>query len=150
AWRSTPPPCWADMALSTRTPIALLPVRIETRFFELAGELELRVRLYADQIHVDSHELGLTGDEKLARVAWQSSARDLPAWRALVSRVGVRRAAYLASDAGAADAGDRPSSWSRAPAASLLPDRWTVVVDLPDGSQVRTTIDHVAQQLALG
>ena len=46
-------------------PLVLLPVRLETRFFTLAdGSTELRVRVFPDKIHLDSHEPELTADEQ--------------------------------------------------------------------------------------
>ena len=38
-------------------PLALFPVRLETRFFPKPnGGSGLRVRVYPDRIHIDSHE----------------------------------------------------------------------------------------------
>ena len=46
-------------------PLVLLPIRLETRFFMLpAGGAELRVRVFPDKIHLDSHEIDLTADEQ--------------------------------------------------------------------------------------
>ena len=45
-------------------PLLLLPVRLETRFFRKPNnKWELRVRVYPDDIHVDSHEPELTSSE---------------------------------------------------------------------------------------
>ena len=45
-------------------PVVLFPVRLETRFFPQAdGSSELRVRVYPDRVHIDSHEPELTADE---------------------------------------------------------------------------------------
>ena len=42
-------------------PAVLFPVRLETRFFPQAdGSSELRVRVYPDKVHIDSHEPELT------------------------------------------------------------------------------------------
>ena len=49
-------------AIAGNVPIALLPLRIETRFFNNATEL--RVRVFPDQVHVDAHEPELTSAER--------------------------------------------------------------------------------------
>ncbi|WP_254861507.1 hypothetical protein [Halovivax gelatinilyticus] len=47
-------------------PALLLPVRLETRFVEPSDPDELRIRVYPDQIHVDSHEPELIDEEVTA------------------------------------------------------------------------------------
>ena len=81
-------------------PLVLLPVRLETRFFTLAnGSTELRVRIYPDKIHLDSHEPELTTDEQSwGQHYWQqdwlagsdSGARS-DAWRQIADRFGTAR-----------------------------------------------------------
>ena len=66
---STAPPVLpqlnAELASSER-PLALLPVRLETRFFTNAdGSRELRVRVYPDKVHICAHDPALSADEKL-------------------------------------------------------------------------------------
>ena len=55
---------WQCSFRSTGQPLVLFPVRLETRFFPLPdGSSELRVRVYPDKVHLDSHEPKLTADE---------------------------------------------------------------------------------------
>ena len=89
-------------------PLVLLPVRLETRFFEQAGGgAELRVRVYHDTIHLDSHESDLLNVEQTAGMAnWDAEWRagndsvartaSLPtAWSRLADQFGAERAAFI-------------------------------------------------------
>ena len=90
-------------AIAGTVPIALLPVRIETRFFNSATEL--RVRIFPDQVHVDAHEPELTATERDAGMAyWKGRfaspdprTRSSSPWETLAASVGPARAAWIAT-----------------------------------------------------
>lgn len=94
-------------SVGTEVPLLLLPVRLETRFEYGEGRDKpqaLRIRIYPDDIHVDSHETNLSVDEQVwgrtfvamyERAA--SDAERLGAWRLLSDRFGARRAAWIAA-----------------------------------------------------
>ena len=139
-------------AIAGNVPIALLPVRVETRFFNSATEL--RVRIFPDQIHVDAHEPELTVGERDAGIAyWQArfaapdpATRSSSPWAVLVGNVGAARAAWIAralTPTNVAQLGQpvaptfpattpRTAEWSRAARAAALPERW-VVIGVRDG-----------------
>ncbi|MCM2393265.1 hypothetical protein [Streptomyces albipurpureus] len=93
-------PAWT---LSLSYPLALLPVRLETRFAGPAHE-RLLIRIFPDVLHVDSHEGELTPDEEQAgRDYWLAlwrAAGDTPreegAWARLVALTGATRAGWVA------------------------------------------------------
>jgi hypothetical protein len=142
-------------AIAGAVPIALLPVRIETRFFNSATEL--RVRIFPDQIHVDSHEPELTAGERDAGMAyWRArfaapdpGTRASSPWAALVASVGAARAAWIGQALTPTNLGQlgqpvaplfpatapRPAEWSRAARAVALPERW-VVIGMRDGREI--------------
>src|SRR5262245_3042385 len=82
------------LSLGPARPVVLFPVRLETRFFTLAGGSELRVRVYPDAVHIDTHEPELTADELTwGRHFWEQTwraandgERGKAAWRQLVDR----------------------------------------------------------------
>lgn len=93
--------------LSDRTPILLLPLRLETRFkaaAELGGERdELWVRVYPDDVSVDVFEDTVSEDEaQRARTYWADvwraggvEADERGAWRVLVSGQGSGRSHWV-------------------------------------------------------
>lgn len=93
-------------ALSSDFPVALLPVRLETRYFGVVNHPhpELRVRIYPDDIHVDAHEPELTADElSWGQAFWLRTWRagdDEPrarnVWGTLIDQAGPNRAAWVA------------------------------------------------------
>ncbi|HYW89177.1 MAG TPA: hypothetical protein VFB50_15495, partial [Chloroflexota bacterium] len=59
-------------ALDQQIPIVLLPVRLETKFRPVAGGADLLIRVYPDDVHVDTHEPDLTADEAVwGRTYWE-------------------------------------------------------------------------------
>jgi hypothetical protein len=114
------------MTLDAHYPVALLPVRLETRF---DGPL-LRVRIYPDEIFADTHEPGLTPEERADGKAYVEAMQaggtaEQDAWARLVARWGAPRAAFVARAAVAGSTESRAESWTRA-AQATLPEHWTV------------------------
>ena len=100
-----------EMGLKSAGPIVLLPVRIETRFVGASRRVRpqeqfaLLVRIFPDQIAIDSHDPSLTKNEWVQAVRywgtmWKLRPTDVneqrAAWSELASAFGPRRAAYVA------------------------------------------------------
>jgi hypothetical protein len=123
-------------------PVLLLPVRLEAVYFDNDGGPELRVRVYPDDVHVDSHEPALTEGERQAgvaywRAAWaagEDATRRQAAWQALVGASGSTRASWVRESLTPLNAppGEpqfpqveiRPEAWTRAAQTQLLPDHF--------------------------
>lgn len=133
--------------LTDRIPVLAFPVRLETRF---VGQ-ELLVRIYPDQLVVETHEHELTHSEVLAGRSFrercaavgdnQTTRRD--AWRQLAGDFGALRASWIVRQLPMYDQYTTESdlarladdAWTVAPTVRLLPDRFLVTVyktkDLP-------------------
>ncbi|EKU99427.1 hypothetical protein Lepto7375DRAFT_1469 [Leptolyngbya sp. PCC 7375] len=144
-------------ALTGDCPIALFPVRLETRFIVESGRRELRVRIFPEELHVDTHEEALTNEELtwgqayLERTADANEERDKAvAWAELADRFGAPRAAWIVrSLTQETTPSQRASSWTRAPYTELMPDRWLIVgYDEKRDQQVR--VNAIEQFRTLG
>ena len=134
----------ASTGAATTCPVAMLPVRIETRTRQPAtGGTEFRIRVYVDDIHVNAHDPRLTADE----AQWSAHVKTLTAggtplpaaeWAQLAARFGPTRAAYLLHPD--PSAGSRPGPWNQAATAAALPDRWLAVAYGPEGTVIGSAL----------
>lgn len=135
--------------LDALLPIALLPLRLETRF---AGS-ELWVRVYPDEIFADSHEPELTAAEAaLGATFWAAAPEARPdAWRQLLGATKAPHAAWIvqATDPAGPVPSLRATSWTRAVEARLLPDRFLAIAYRNDAEVARTVGRPIAEPLAL-
>ena len=63
-------------SVSTRQPLILFPVRLETRFVSKGdgGGVDFLIRVYPDDIHIDAHEPELSEEEeRWGRQFWQNT-----------------------------------------------------------------------------
>jgi hypothetical protein len=164
-------------ALSAKQPVALLPVRLEARFFNNAFDnaRELRLRFYPDQVHVDAHEPRLTAAERDAGIAyWQArcttpnpAQRSESPWLLIAGLLGAPRAAWvvqsltpsnLPAGFGPASAAFVPvfpatplqdAAWSSAACAAALPKRWLAVGSRDGGTIFRKWTTPIVTPLDL-
>jgi hypothetical protein len=93
-------------SMNSKVPLALLPVRLETRFATRAGGSgkDLLIRIYPDDVHQDTHEPELTNDEidwgkhfwKNYEEATANRNAQLQVWSQLAGHFGPARAAWIA------------------------------------------------------
>ena len=130
--------------LAADVPVALLPVRIESRFLPAtASPTHLWVRIYPDDLHVDLHEPALTDSEVgAAEHYWaaRAGANDDEtvidaAWTQLAERFEPARAEWIVriTQPGADgvprldDIARKDGPWTRAAVARALPDRFVAL-----------------------
>ena len=109
--------------LGDRTPILLMPLRLETRFKDVsvpsapASAHELWVRIYPDDCWIDTFDPTLAEDEiRSVRTYWldlwqagKIPAQEQAAWRVLVGKHGSGRAAWLADQFQPMNLAERPA-----------------------------------------
>lgn len=139
---------WFAVPPRGEVPIAFLPVRIETRFGKAAdGTPQLWVRVFPDDIHVDSLEPALTAAESAARTAFLANPT-ASAWTGLAQQFGPERAAWIAS-AAAGTSGSKASDWTQPGTTAMLPDRFIVCAYDDQGNVTRVAGTNIADGLAL-
>lgn len=162
---------------SAQLPAVLLPVRLETRFvFETSGPEspedrgELRVRIYPDDLHIDSHDPALTEVERrwgcefwaqCAQSGWDEETGQA-AWRRLGERFTAERALWIAEALRPEGVGvtkgelvfpevpSRKEVWSRAPVARALPTRWVLLGYRGKSTELVAWGGPVPSELAVG
>ncbi|MFF0023138.1 hypothetical protein ACWERY_05570 [Streptomyces sp. NPDC004082] len=137
------PELWS--ADSHSDPLLLLPLRLET-VYRNTGEaaLELWIRAYPDDIHVDSHEPALTPAERVAAEAYwcevwaagPNQDRRKAAWAQLVAAIGPGRAAW-AVKALRPGLQDPPRTETPPGASAPSPAPWAVEPQSRDGCWTR-------------
>jgi len=164
--------------LDATTPFLLFPVRIETKFANAADGVELRVRIFPDDIAIAHHEKTLTaGEQSAGEDYWRSRAQGSVAptagqgdtiirgaWNLIASRCGSYRSSWIVratqpsnwSGEGAAPVvlnfpvlETKPLNWSEVPRSQVMPDLFAIVLER--GEDSRTVLGRpVPDDLALG
>ena len=152
--------------VATTHPLLLFPVRVETRFASRrpGPGTDLLLRVYPDDIHLDSHEPALTEEEERRGKEFWTHAATAPAganrqehirqgWQRLTEQFGTTRAAWIAHVLDPAQAGTvtrRDDSWTRAPRTQVLPDRWVAIGYRGDAARVTAWGKSIPETVAVG
>jgi hypothetical protein len=152
--------------VATTHPLLLFPVRVETRFAarRTGPGTDLLLRVYPDDIHLDSHEPALTEEEERRGKEFWAHVAAAPAgpdrqehirqgWQRLTEQFGTTRAAWIAHALDPAQAGPvarRNDSWTRAPHTQVLPDRWVAVGYRSDAARVTAWGKPIPETVAVG
>ncbi|ULA60262.1 MAG: hypothetical protein LZF60_220179 [Nitrospira sp.] len=152
--------------VATSHPLLLFPVRVETRFAarRIGPGTDLLLRVYPDDIHLDSHEPALTEEEELRGKEFWAHVAAAPAgadrqehirqsWQRLTEQFGTTRAAWIAHVLDPAQPGTvtrRDDSWTRAPHTQVLPDRWVAIGYRSDAARVTAWGRPIPETVAVG
>lgn len=129
--------------LSETVPVMLFPVRLETAFN--TSDRELLVRIYPDDIAIETHEPALTASEITSGKEYWKTAIDpdhkAAAWDVLCRNFGAPRAAWIALQLTPTNIASNPTdpetlifpdpatkfeSWTQQPHTRVLPDAFIV------------------------
>lgn len=118
------------------TPILLTPVRIETRY-ETYVELgvpkyELWIRIFPENLHMQTHEKALSDEEledgtdfyDLYSDTEKTREEKLNAWNNLCVSYGTERAAWIAKYFDEELTNEKFDSWSQQPETRIMPDKF--------------------------
>lgn len=155
--------------MNDRYPILFFPVRIETIFNDSPQQLWLRV--FPDEIAVDTHETELV-DEEFAegKVYWSqfvdatNEEEKLQAWDLLCRSFGAPRAAWVALQTTPLNLSTttssenlifptletKPDSWSKQPVSFIMPDAFVVYAYAHDGSVITQKMKVIPDELKMG
>jgi hypothetical protein len=115
----TPTPIPSVPLVAGDRPLVLLPVRLETRFFPVAtGGSLVKIRVFPDTIHTDTHEPGVTLSEAewgrhYWRTLWRAAndeERRKSVWRQLAERYEPQRASWVIWHMRPLNPEDRPAN----------------------------------------
>ncbi len=143
----------AFAGLDARFPIALFPVRIETRLDRPSSSVQIRV--YPDEILADAHDPSLTADEQQMGAQFWADAASLgpqSAWQRLVGATTEPRAAWIAiatDPLAPTPPTIRSHPWSRPATAPVLPSQWLAIAYRGGAEIGRATSGPVVTPLAL-
>jgi hypothetical protein len=118
------------------TPILLTPVRIETRYetYEHMGvpQYELWIRIFPENLHMQTHEKALSDEEledgtefyDLYSDTEKTREEKLNAWNNLCVSYGTERAAWIAKYFDEELTNEKFDSWSQQPETRIMPDKF--------------------------
>lgn len=148
--------------LNDRYPILFFPVRVETAFAKTNGP-ELWVRIFPDDIAVDTHEPELTEDEITAGTQyWEivANAADpvekTNAWDLVARSYGAPRAAWVVLQTQPDSLGNIPvlnpksSAWTKQPLTNVMPDAFVVYAYDRAGNVISRQTAIIPDELKLG
>lgn len=160
--------------MNDRYPVLFFPVRIETVFMEENGP-ELWVRIFPDDIAVETHEEDLTQSEIDEGMAyWRSfadagsDAERVHAWDLLCRSFGAERAAWIALQVQPANLPAPPTppppsgqlifptlvpkndAWSKQPVTRIMPDAFVIYAYDYNGNVTTIQTSNIPDELKMG